>query len=265
MHFCWQDRKNNKCDEDSDLIVFPEEAVFSKVKQTEQRIFMLTFKTSNKRMFFWMQQADDTEDDLLVKKVNFLLNNPPLPDADPETIFDSLNETEEAPAEETTPATDASEDTEMAEASTPPANVDRETSAATVDAATTDQMAAFSALLSSIKLPDTTNLTDTLTLEAMENLFRDDSALETLKPSLPEPHTPENMHAVIRSPQFVQALNAFNAALKSGDLPLESVGVSGVEVQGRTGVDAFLSALQAEEDNKKKSASEKQSDHLETE
>lgn len=85
MHFIWKDRKNNRSDEvllaktvvtgserlstnvnfnlgygvkqDSDLIVFPEEAEFRKVKQTDQRVFMLVFKGSNKKFFFWMQEV----------------------------------------------------------------------------------------------------------------------------------------------------------------------------------------------------------------
>lgn len=43
--------------QDSDLIIFPEEAEFMKVKQTPQRVYMLVFKGSNKKFFFWMQEV----------------------------------------------------------------------------------------------------------------------------------------------------------------------------------------------------------------
>eukprot|EP01134_Creolimax_fragrantissima_P002291 CFRG2291T1 len=270
MHFCWKDRKTNKSDDDSDLIVFPDEAVFSKVKQTDQRVFMLTFKTSYKRMFFWLQEADDSDDSKLVKKVNHLLDNPPVPGADVENLFDTLEEDEsiangvdptpEGRTDSTDSPKDDTNDTEMAESATPPPSTS--TSSAIYNT-NFDQMAAFSSLLSSIKLPDSTSLTDTLTPEVLDNLLSDKAALEKLKPFLPEPHTEENMRAVIRSPQFLQALNLFNAALKTGDVPLESVGVSSEQVKGRTGVDAFVSAIQAEEDQKKKEASDE--DTMETE
>ena len=46
--------------QDSDLIVFPEEAEFRKVKQTDQRVYMLIFKGSNKKFFFWMQEVSQS-------------------------------------------------------------------------------------------------------------------------------------------------------------------------------------------------------------
>ena len=47
---------NLKCHSQDDLIIFPDDVEFKAVPAcTTGRVFVLKFKTSNKRMFFWMQ------------------------------------------------------------------------------------------------------------------------------------------------------------------------------------------------------------------
>ena len=44
------------CHSQDDLIIFPDDVEFKAVPAcTTGRVFVLKFKTSNKRMFFWMQ------------------------------------------------------------------------------------------------------------------------------------------------------------------------------------------------------------------
>lgn len=78
MHFCWKDRSNGIVEDD--LMIFPDDIEIKRVPQcTTGRVFLMRFKSSNKKFFFWMQETDTEKDEKLWKKVNDLLNNPPAP------------------------------------------------------------------------------------------------------------------------------------------------------------------------------------------
>lgn len=84
MHVCWKDRKNIGGQVEEDLIVFPEEAEWLPVPQcTTGRVFVLKFKTSAQRLFFWMQEPKADKDADYAKKINQLLNHPPVPGQSP--------------------------------------------------------------------------------------------------------------------------------------------------------------------------------------
>jgi len=78
MHFCWKDRTSGTVEDD--LIIFPDDIEFKKLPQcTTGRAFILKFKSSTRKFFFWMQEPKDEGDEEYCKKVNELLNNPPAP------------------------------------------------------------------------------------------------------------------------------------------------------------------------------------------
>merc|ERR1711936_1366572 len=78
MHPQWKDRTSGTIEDD--LIIFPDDVEFKAVPAcTTGRVFVLKFKTSNKRMFFWMQEPKSDKDEEFCKKVNDNLNNPPAP------------------------------------------------------------------------------------------------------------------------------------------------------------------------------------------
>jgi len=78
MHFCWKDRTAGTVEDD--LIIFPDDIEFKKVPQcTTGRAYILKFKSSNRKFFFWMQEPKTDKDDEHCKKVNEMLNNPPAP------------------------------------------------------------------------------------------------------------------------------------------------------------------------------------------
>ncbi|EDW79751.1 uncharacterized protein Dwil_GK17850, isoform A [Drosophila willistoni] len=76
MHFCWKDRTSGKVEDD--LIVFPDDFEFKRVDQCKTgRVFVLKFKSSTRRMFFWMQEPKTEKDEEHCRRINELLNNPP--------------------------------------------------------------------------------------------------------------------------------------------------------------------------------------------
>ncbi|KAL5014603.1 hypothetical protein ScPMuIL_008873 [Solemya velum] len=80
MHFCWKDRTSGTVEDD--LIIFPDDIEFKSVSQcTTGRVNVLKFKSSSRKLFFWMQEPKSDKDEEKRKKVNEYLNNPPTPGA----------------------------------------------------------------------------------------------------------------------------------------------------------------------------------------
>ena len=78
IHFCWRDRGTGQTEED--LIIFPDDAEFKRVDACKDgRVFVLKFKSSSRRLFYWMQEPSDEKDEEYCSKINEYLNNPPAP------------------------------------------------------------------------------------------------------------------------------------------------------------------------------------------
>lgn len=74
VHFCWKDRSNGTTEED--LLIFPDDCVFKRVPQcTTGRVYLLKFKTHNRKFFFWMQEPSAAKDEELCGRVNDIMNN----------------------------------------------------------------------------------------------------------------------------------------------------------------------------------------------
>lgn len=99
MHFCWKDRQTGVVEDD--LILFPDDCEFKRVKEcTTGRVYVLKMKSSNRKMFFWLQEPRTDRDDEYCKKINELLNNPPRAgselggssDRDLQTLFGNMTQ-----------------------------------------------------------------------------------------------------------------------------------------------------------------------------
>merc|ERR1740121_225604 len=68
MHLQWHDRE--KSEVVTDLIVI-NDAYFQKIEKcTTGRVYILRFTSSDKKMFFWMQEPKEDGDKELMKKFN---------------------------------------------------------------------------------------------------------------------------------------------------------------------------------------------------
>ena len=57
-------------DDSQDLIIFPGDAEFKRVPQCKTgRVFILKFKDSIRKYFYWMQEPSEEKDEDLMKKV----------------------------------------------------------------------------------------------------------------------------------------------------------------------------------------------------
>jgi hypothetical protein len=77
IHFVWKDRSTNQIE--TDLMIFQDEAVFRKVDESKTRVYVLEFKSGNKKLFFWLQEPSDEKDEKNCTDINKFINNPPQP------------------------------------------------------------------------------------------------------------------------------------------------------------------------------------------
>eukprot|EP01117_Protostelium_nocturnum_P012111 TRINITY_DN443_c0_g1_i2.p1 TRINITY_DN443_c0_g1~~TRINITY_DN443_c0_g1_i2.p1 ORF type:complete len:228 (-),score=65.60 TRINITY_DN443_c0_g1_i2:426-1109(-) len=93
MHFVWKDRTTGSTEDD--LIIFPGEATFKKLKQVENgRVFLLEFPATSRRLFFWSQEAAVEKDEDTVSKVNQFINNPPAAENQEYSFSQSINQSQ---------------------------------------------------------------------------------------------------------------------------------------------------------------------------
>lgn len=76
IHFCWKNRTTNKVEDD--LIIFPDDCEFKRIEQCKTgRVYLLKFKSTSARLFFWMQEPKPDKDEEWCRRINEVMNNPP--------------------------------------------------------------------------------------------------------------------------------------------------------------------------------------------
>lgn len=198
-HFRWATRPNQ--DVELDLILFEGDASFKRVgKVHDGRVFYLDWINGDQKEFFWMQEPNDDNDQDIMDKVNDYLKPPA-------ALVDAMQEEkkkEEAPppAAAPTPATTTSS-----------SSSNNNLVSSEFLAGLLQQMPAAAA--GGGRGPSLLDVFDSRQLsEALQNA---PEVLEGLLPYLPEvDRTPHGLFSFLSSPQFQQAVAAFNAALHQG-------------------------------------------------
>ncbi|KAJ3374963.1 hypothetical protein GGF31_005685 [Allomyces arbusculus] len=283
LHFYWKDRGTNRVE--LDLIIFPEEAEFIKVEQSNDRVFMLAFKSSSQKHFFWMQEPKADKDAELVENVNLAINDPAAamaklrsptsPGARPMALtpdqaqmmralqnFGTGVPNRQPPAAAAAPApapATAASPTSTAAAAAP----------ATPAGASSDEMARIRSILAGIQVPQgepDVDLSAVLTIDNVRPVLANQTAREALFPHLPEGSAPTTteLEDTVRSPPFRQALQTLTYALRNGQLStiLTSMGLDPSSAGDAQGVDAFLKAVVALVEKEKQG--ENQDDSMDT-
>ena len=245
LHLCWKDRKTGTVEDD--LILFPEEAEWLRVAQcTTGRVFVLKFKTSSQRLFFWMQEPKTDRDEEWTKKINEIINNPAAAtvqrqnDGDEEMM--EAGDEEEALQQLMRNGGLSAQQQQLlqmlggmgrppAAAAAAPAGGARSSAGTTASStgatagttgttATGAQQRSSSPQRAAATGQGSTRLSQALTPDLLRPVFRDANLRQRLFPHLPPGHdqTESELTALIQSPQFQQAVQSLDVALQSGEL-----------------------------------------------
>eukprot|EP01127_Copromyxa_protea_P004662 TRINITY_DN14493_c0_g1_i1.p1 TRINITY_DN14493_c0_g1~~TRINITY_DN14493_c0_g1_i1.p1 ORF type:complete len:358 (+),score=108.33 TRINITY_DN14493_c0_g1_i1:36-1076(+) len=278
LHFIWKDRVTGA--EEHDLMIFPDDAVWRKVKESNDRVYVLEFKTNDKKLFFWMQEPSAAKDDQIALDLNKFMNNPPQPggsgleglgNMDQQQLLQMLSQGGGGSAglgnllrglrrPQATPPTPSTPTQLRPAASSTPAASSGSTTASSGSAAAGGsgntislsflQNALANAQRNAQSQQNTPSLNDVVDVEHIvaSGLFNNEEVVKKLAEYLPEgtPVTAENMKDNVNSPQFKQAISMFNEALRTGELAtiMASFGLEAKDIGPNATIEDFLKAIQ---------------------
>jgi len=231
-HFQWMDRDKNETV--NDLIVINDAYFERVVKCTTGRVYILRFTSSDKKLFFWMQEPKEDGDAELIKKFN-------------EAIGATIPEKK---PKESVPAPSATSST--APAAAPATEVDPALRAIL------SQFLEQGGSAGQARTPPIP-MTAVLTTETLQTLVTDEAAVAEMTSLLPDSHkSAEGLREVLASPQLQQSMVSLSQAVHSDQLPilLSSLGLNpGVIANAAPGSDALEVLCKAMEDHYKGSGS----------
>ncbi|KAH7674642.1 Proteasomal ubiquitin receptor Rpn13/ADRM1 protein [Dioscorea alata] len=241
-HFQWLDRGLNKVVEDQ--IIFPDEAIFEKVSQSSERVYVLKFSTDNRKFFFWMQEPKSDGDSQICSSVNSCINRP----------IDMLGE-DNAEASTHLQMSEMSEETGEDDLSSRAGNlVDQslgtELAGEVTSSAGPVQLADLQRILRSIQPaavvedPDGgIGLGDILKPDLVMPLIETLPLEQTLAAYLPEGSWSTNdLMELLQSPPFRQQVDSFSHVLRTGQIDLSQFGIDPSKY--KFSVLSFLEALE---------------------
>jgi len=263
IHFIWKDRTTGAIEDD--LIIFPEEATMKKISQcTTGRIFLLEFKASSKKHFFWLQESKDDKDDEYIKKINEYINSPPNPDQgassgasvpglggiDQNALFQmfggSRTQPGRAPAASPAAASSANASIAMNDLRNILTGMGVPASVVSGAMAQRNANAPAQSAPAQPQEPQGASLSQIINADSVLPLIMNNpNVINQLLPLLPEERrTPEEIVQVLRSPQFQQSLETFSSALQSGQLT-EMIRQFNIQTSGGPQtIESFLTQLQ---------------------
>lgn len=215
-HFQWMDRDKNEVV--TDLIVINDAYLERIQKCTSGRAYILRFTSSDKKMFFWMQEPSTDKDDENIKKFN-------------EAVGATIPE--KPTAATATPAATPAAAAPAAAGAAATQEIDPQLRAVLTQFLTQGGAGA-GAGLARAPLPMTTVLTS----EVLQSLLTDEAACSEMIGLLPESHkNQEGLSEVLCSPQLQQSLSALTQAVHSDQLPvlLASLGLDPSVINGASG------------------------------
>ncbi|MCL4131497.1 UNVERIFIED_CONTAM: hypothetical protein GTU68_006862 [Idotea baltica] len=275
MHFCWKDRTSGTVEED--LIIFPDDCEYKKVSQcTTGRVYVLRFKSNNRRIFFWMQESKTDKDEEVTRKVNEYLNNPPAPGSQRSTsstpnpvlgssdlsnlqnsdIHNFIGNISQQQLMQILGSGVPSLATLLSPNSSATTSTSSNTTSTTTTSATSSSSTATSTTTTTSTNSASVDLGSVMTAEALQPILTNGEFVEQLRPYLPttsEKLPPvEELRGTVASPQFQQAVNLFTSALQSGQLgPLINqfgLGEDAVSAASSSDMEAFIKALGKKKD-----------------
>ncbi|KAF8400160.1 hypothetical protein HHK36_013456 [Tetracentron sinense] len=210
-----------------DQIVFPDEAVFEKINQSSERVYILKFNTDDRKLFFWMQEPKPDGDSQLCTSVNFYINQP----------LELVGE-EEPEASVPLQMSELSEDIFEDEISSRAGNLVGPNLGSEVTSNITSssgpvQLADLQRILSNIGPADATGdldgglgLGDILKPDLILPLIETLPLEQRLASYLPEGQwTAEDLMELLQSPPFRQQVEAFTYVLRTGQIDLSQFGI----------------------------------------
>jgi hypothetical protein len=219
MHVQWIDREKNEIVHDIIVIndVYLERIDKCKTGKTiNGRVYLLRFTSNKRKIFFWMQEPDESMDAERIKKFN-------------ETVGAKVPESKNAPVSGSV------------------------ASAAPIDPAlqaVLNQFLAAQGQAGTSKPPVTLGVV--LTTEVLQSLMTDEKAVEEMKALLPEgQQSAEDLRETLASPQVQQSLTGLTQAVHSEQLSVlfASLGLDATSIgQAAAGTDALEIFCKAMED-----------------